>query len=224
MTVFKYFIKRHLSHVGKYTGVALKNEPAIMGWETGNELSYLNYIAKDGPPPVSWTTEIARYVKSIDKNHLIIDGTYGLYPSTGQLNVTDIDIFSDHFYPLNATRLKTGSLAVKAVNRHYLAGEIDWTEQYGGTPLNTFFAAVEQTNYIGDLFWSMFGHTLDGTKTQCCNFVEHADGYSLYYPGRSTGMQGQVLKIAQHYARVTGAKVPTTISDLPAVACPLPLP
>lgn len=32
---FKQYIKALLNHVNRYTGIALKDDPAIMGWETG---------------------------------------------------------------------------------------------------------------------------------------------------------------------------------------------
>ena len=33
---FKNYIHRLLNHVNQYTGTALKDDPAILGWETGN--------------------------------------------------------------------------------------------------------------------------------------------------------------------------------------------
>jgi mannan endo-1,4-beta-mannosidase len=32
---FKQYIKALLNHVNRYSGIALKDDPAIMGWETG---------------------------------------------------------------------------------------------------------------------------------------------------------------------------------------------
>lgn len=37
-------------------------------------------------------------------------------------------------------------------------------------------------------FWSLFGH-----DDQCCLYVEHNDGYSFYYPGRTTDMHARAL-------------------------------
>ena len=82
------------------TGVAYKNDPTILAWETGNELGA--YRLGEGAPPASWTSTIALYIKSIDKNHLVIDGSDGLYNSAGSpipgLGVSGVDIVSDHFY------------------------------------------------------------------------------------------------------------------------------
>jgi mannan endo-1,4-beta-mannosidase len=38
IAAFKVYIKRLLEHVSVYSGRALKDEPAVMGWETGNEV------------------------------------------------------------------------------------------------------------------------------------------------------------------------------------------
>jgi len=53
---FETYIKTLLDHVNMYTGVAYKNDPTIMAWETGNELQ----------PPTSWTQTISTFIKSID--------------------------------------------------------------------------------------------------------------------------------------------------------------
>jgi len=45
------------------------DEPAILAWETGNELPN---------PPTAWSARISAYIKSLDSNHLVLDGTYGI--------------------------------------------------------------------------------------------------------------------------------------------------
>ncbi|KZO91447.1 glycoside hydrolase family 5 protein [Calocera viscosa TUFC12733] len=103
---FKAYITHHLNHVNQYTGIAYKDDPTILGWETGNELSAVLYT--DGPAPPAWTSDIARLIKSLAQNHLVVDGTYGFYPESGKLQVEEVDIFLDHFYPPSRARFQAG--------------------------------------------------------------------------------------------------------------------
>ena len=61
---FEATVKYLLERKNVYTGVAYRDEPAIFGWETGNEIL----------PTPEWTREIAAYIKELDKNHIVIDG------------------------------------------------------------------------------------------------------------------------------------------------------
>ncbi|KZO91451.1 glycoside hydrolase family 5 protein [Calocera viscosa TUFC12733] len=207
---FKAYITHHLTHVNQYTGIAYKDDPTILGWETGNELSVVLYT--DGPAPPAWTSEIAGLIKSLAPNHLVVDGTYEFYPESGQLQVEEVDIFSDHFYPPSIARLQAGLALTQAANRVYLAGEWDWTGQYGGDSFQSFTSALESSPGVGDFFWSLFGH-----DDQCCAFVEHDDGYSFYYPGRTDDMFQRAVGLTQHAAKMGGAAPPQVI---PAAACP----
>lgn len=63
--------------------------------------------------------------------------------------VEEVDIFSDHFYPLNTTKLEEDIKAVEGANRVYLAGEIDWTGENGkgtlqGSLLEKFYDVILQ--------------------------------------------------------------------------------
>jgi mannan endo-1,4-beta-mannosidase len=100
------------------------------------------------------------------RHKLCVDGTYGV--NTTHFAVSEIDIFSDHFYPLNTTILESDIAAVKTANRVYLAGEIDWTGLNGGQELqgdsltNFYNAILARQNstapvVAGSLFWSLFG-------------------------------------------------------------------
>lgn len=75
-----------LNRTNYYTGIKYKDDKAILAWETmGENLA-----------PDSWTNDIAAYIKSIDANHLVMDGYYGI--TTNGLNNPNIDIVSDHYY------------------------------------------------------------------------------------------------------------------------------
>lgn len=57
-----------------------------------------------------------------------------------------------------------------------------------------------------------------GHDAQCCNWITHGDGYSMYYPnGNTLALQGNILQIVQHNYRMTGRTAPPSLL---AVACP----
>ena len=84
---FKQLIDYVINRTNSYTGVPYREDKAIMAWETGNELDDC---------PDSWTAEITDYIRSLDKNHLIIDGKYGI--SEASLDNPNVDIVSNHYY------------------------------------------------------------------------------------------------------------------------------
>lgn len=67
-------------------GVAILQDAAILAWELVNEARYANPEdahpqATDAPMPTgdqldTWTGDVASYLKTVDPNHLIIDGRY----------------------------------------------------------------------------------------------------------------------------------------------------
>ena len=64
------------------------------------------------------------------------------------------------------------------------------TLQSGGSPVSDFLSAIEAETGIGSAYWSLFGHDDD-----CCQYVDHDDGFSLYYPGRTAVMAAKVAKL-----------------------------
>jgi hypothetical protein len=114
---FEAYISHLLNHVSTLSGVALKNDPAILAWETGNELG-------NPTPPTSWTTIIANYLKSIDSNHIVIDGSYGV--NSAALSIANVDIYSNHVYPLQISQIASDASTANAAGKAYLIGEIDW--------------------------------------------------------------------------------------------------
>ncbi|KNZ61406.1 uncharacterized protein VP01_1404g2 [Puccinia sorghi] len=211
---FKNYIEVILTHVNQYTGIAYRDDPTILAWETGNELGAFDL--EEGAPPASWTNSIARYIKSIDRNHLVVDGSDGVFDSDGDdiegLDVDAVDVISDHLYPPdNFTFWQDYGLAM-AAEKVLLIGEYDWTGSNGGLTLSTFYNQVIKTNSVGDIAWNVMSH-----DDQCCNYITHDDGYSIYYPnGNASILQKRLLRLVQHWYHLTGRNSPHV---LPAVTC-----
>lgn len=207
-----------LTHVNQFTGVALKDDPTILAWETGNELG--GYMLSGGAPPSAWTAEIAAYLKTLAPNTLVADGTDGLQDSNGALqntgvNTVGVDLVTDHFYPAENWILKKDQSWMGYYTKNWYAGELDWTNANGGDSPASFYKILEAFPHAGSMIWSVFGH-----DENCCSYVTHNDGYSLLYPnGNSATLQAQILLLVQHWHRLRGLTPPTA---MPAVACPQP--
>jgi len=91
--------------------------------------------------PVEWTTEISlhvqnpplpqathtdlsqSFIKHLAPHKLVTDGTYGI--NATHLAIPTLDIFTDHCYPPNNTKLQTDIALVASANKTYLVGEYD---------------------------------------------------------------------------------------------------
>ena len=72
---FKALIFKVLTRVNTVNGRVYKDDPSILAWQLGNELC-LNKNGNRDPIPVAWSTEMSDYIKSIDGNHLVMDGSW----------------------------------------------------------------------------------------------------------------------------------------------------
>lgn len=181
---FEAYISHVLDHVNELTGVALKDDPAIMAWETGNELN---------TAPAGWSETIGDYIKSIDGHHLVIDGT----PQhlADQFQLPSVDMYTKHYMDAQHRPGALDAIDLANLAKHYgkafFIGEFDWTGKYRSEPLeSTLSGWVNAPAIAGDLFWQLFDAGFRG------------DEYSLHYPGDNDRMQGKAELLKDHATRM----------------------
>jgi mannan endo-1,4-beta-mannosidase len=199
---FEQYISHIMNHVNTYTGIAYKNDPTIMAWETCNECD--NY--PDGPASamISWTSTIAAYIKSIDSHHLVMDG-YAWVNANRDLSSPNVDLYTLHGYPMSVANVNTVASSVAGAGKVLIVGEYSWNG-YGGTgdSLAAYLSSIEVAPATaGDMFWSLFGHTDN------YGYEQHGDGLTLHYPGDNTTMQTQAQQLRTHAYTMRGQAVPS---------------
>eukprot|EP00040_Diaphanoeca_grandis_P018934 m.99684 g.99684 ORF g.99684 m.99684 type:complete len:569 (+) comp27179_c0_seq3:112-1818(+) len=208
ITAFKDYIAALLNHTNQYTGVQLKNEPAIIGWETGNELNGVK---------AAWSQDIASFIRNTaGAKQLVFDGIDSerlggvANLDSEEVDAEDIDCYTDHFYPPNPGMAINSAKAAVAANKVYYVGEYDWRE----SELSTFLTTIETTVGInGALFWSLFPHDDDH------GYVEHGDGLTLHWPGDTPNMKNAAQQLRAHAYKIRGLPIPpfSTPSTSPVI-------
>ncbi len=121
---YKDWVNHLLNHTNMYTGIKYKDDATVLGWELANEprCSAFGFYPRSptctSQTLVTWADEMSRYVKSIDKQHLLSAGDEGFYctdPTSNDftINCSDgvdtlaladlpkMDAMSFHLYPDN---------------------------------------------------------------------------------------------------------------------------
>jgi hypothetical protein len=216
---FKQTINFLLTRRNTFTGTLYRDDKAILAWETGNELS----------SRYSWTRQIAAYIKSLDPNHLVLDGFYlGNHEIQREaLDDPNIDIVSSHHYPgpnkgpaemvADIVRFKKEIAGKKA----YLEGEVGFIPVVG---MEQVLDAVISNGLVGALGWSIRYHNRDG------GFYWHSEpaGGGLYkayhFPGFVTGEayeETALLKLMRAKAyEIQGLRSPQLEAPKPPVLLP----
>ncbi|KAI0553601.1 glycoside hydrolase superfamily [Xylaria curta] len=219
VATFKDYIKTLLTHRNQYNNLTYAEDPTIFAYESGNEL--LGPVWGDMNCPADWVRDIAKYVKSLAPNKLFFDGTYGINKT--HLDIEEVDVFSDHFYPIDTKKLNAGIEAVESAGKVYYAGEYDWVGTSGGDSLESFYQILESSPTVGgDSFWSLFGRN----GPDCNSFVNHSDGFTLQYgnPSNTAYTNSRIQLIRKHFIAMSQGKTISAGEPLPPVPCPAPPP
>ncbi len=174
---FKKTIEFVLNRTNTFTGVQYKNDKAVLGWETGNELQC----------PPEWTTDIAAYIKSLDTNHLVIDGYQGNTLRDESLRDANTDVVSSHHYEKDpaemAAHIQANAETAAGVKPYYV-GEFGFIDVHG---VRRVLDTVVNSQCSGALIWSLRFHNRDG------GFYWHSEPYggnlfkAYHWPGFPSG-------------------------------------
>jgi mannan endo-1,4-beta-mannosidase len=142
---YKNWIAHLLNRKNSITGVRYKDDPTIMMWELANEPrcggsgganAYPRSTTCTTDTLVSWVAEMSRYIKSIDRNHLVSAGDEGFLCLPDGTDWTDncgegvdsfafaalpyVDAMSMHLYPDADSWGKTPEWGTDWIIKHVL--------------------------------------------------------------------------------------------------------
>lgn len=192
---FKKTVHYLLTRKNTYTGVAYKDDPTILGWETGNEI--------DATP--EWTRQISAYLKELDPKHLVIDGNSLKGVPAKSLEDPNVDVITTHHYPFGVdhdfVKPIRAAHALTKGKKAYFVGEFGFVEM---PHIASAINAVVNDGISGALLWSLRMHRREG------GFYWHMEvgtGKNIYkafhWPGFTSGDrydERQVLKIVRDKA------------------------
>lgn len=210
---FKETIEFIIKRVNTITGIAYRDDKAILAWETGNELQC----------PDEWTREMVAYIKKLDAKHLVIDGYHTNVLRDESLANPQVDIVTTHHYEKDPGEMLAHirQSAEKAKGKKpYLIGEFGFLSTAAMAAIYDF---VQQTpNICGALLWSLRFRARDG------GFYWHSEPgaggyfYKAYHtPGFGSGdlydERNAMALLREHAYAIRGLAPPLSAPQAPVL-------
>ena len=166
ITLYKKVVWYVLSRRNRITGRNYKDEPAIFGWELGNEL--FSPICDDLKPPhcgrqtslrdfpevpIEWTRQMAEFIRGLDANHLIISGSF--IKSGAEAEVADIDLLGGSYYYADTWQLEQDIATVNG-QRPILVKEFGLAGDSGLSSVNDTLKLIEASPAVAGVSTGAF--------------------------------------------------------------------
>jgi len=149
---YKDIVNYLVNRKNTITGIQYKDDKAILAWETGNELTC----------PAKWTAKAVAYIKSIDNNHLVMDGYHSNYFREESLADKNIDLLTTHHYSTNpqenVNQIKKNIVKSRG-KKPYIIGEFGFIPTNG---VEAILNTIHNENITGALIWSLRFRNRDG--------------------------------------------------------------
>ncbi len=204
---FEQFIEEVVTRRNSITGVAYKDDPTILAWETNNEIS---------DSPVAWESHIVSYIKKLDPNHLVINGNNAYHGNLTpeRLAEKDADIYVAHYYEhwTETWNIATDAGAVTKAGKVFIVEEFGWDRSNCTVAeLKQHLGQVEKNpDVAGDMFWALRARQEPGKLFPVPG--EGGEWWALYYDGLYTGensaedMHARALILENHIKKMTAAR------------------
>jgi len=208
---YKKIVSFVINRTNSVTGVKYRDDKSVLAWETGNELVC----------PHEWTTKAAAYIKSIDNNHLVIDGYHTTNLRVDSVQDENIDIVTTHHYSKNpketVSQIKS-NMAKARGKKPYFVGEFGFIST---DDVKTVLQTVMEENVCGALIWSLRYRSRDG------GFYWHSEPYggdlfkAYHWPGFASNAafdETGLLKLTRQKAfEIRGVPAPAIEKPAPPV-------
>lgn len=213
---FEQTIQFILTRTNTVTGVRYMDDKAVLCWETGNELA----------SPPEWTREIARYIKSLDTNHLVMDGFNTTVLREDSLEDPDVDIVTTHHYPGGGgsfSKAITANAARAHGKKAYIVGEFGFVST---DKMQATMQTIMDTGTSGGMLWSLRFRDRDG------GFYWHTEGGSggnvykaFHWPPSIMGKEYDEIAlmnlVRSNAFAIRGLPVPAAVAPAPPTLLPV---
>ncbi|MCX5685331.1 MAG: hypothetical protein NT049_16870, partial [Planctomycetota bacterium] len=169
---YKATLRYVVSRKNTVTGIAYKDDKAILCWEFGNEM-------RSGPD--EWQSEMAAYLKGLDPNHLIMDA-YDKRPLAEP--DANLDILNRHYYGGDWMKNLAGDMAKARGKRPLVIGEFGLSADV--PMVRKFLGEIDTGGAAGALIWSMYFHR-EGGGFCWHQIFTHPSLASYHWPGFAPG-------------------------------------
>jgi mannan endo-1,4-beta-mannosidase len=213
---FEQTIHFILTRTNTITGVRYCDDKSVLCWETGNEIA----------SPPAWTREIAHYIKSLDTNHLVMDGFNTAHLRPESLEISDVDIVTTHHYPGNkksfAELIRANAEMAKG-KKPYIVGEFGFVST---VQMADAMQAIADSSCSGGMLWSLRFRNRDG------GFYWHSEpglGGNLYkafhWPASTIGNDYDEINlmaiVRSNAFAIRGLTVPPMVIPAPPTLLPI---
>jgi hypothetical protein len=201
-----------LNHVNRYTGIAYKDDPTILGWD----------LLNGGDSPRPWTRAIVEHLRTIDRRHLVLSSAWNaLIPG---VDVCVAFVYPHWRQPLSS--LRDERAGCRSARKPFVAYEYGWDRTNYRTigAFRAFLATLAKDALVaGDAFWALQAHRrghgwmpipANTTDRSAAARIETGQWWALYYTGIQTlvntaqDMAARAQVIRAHNYRMAGRPVP----------------